>query len=283
MRTRRSIILIAALAVLTVAAPAAVKVIQSLWAPEPLAIDGKADEWAPDTLTLEKSVAVSYAFKNDDKNLYLFFHFNDAKKYMSSIEQSGFSLWVNPEGKERKVYGLKFYRKTVNGDELIKVLEQQGQVLDDAKKQEIKAKPQYVLFACDAMNKKGEFIPHPAGAHTSTYRSARAGNTASYEFVIPFELLADPTTNAKIDPNKPLTLGFEWGGATPEQLQAAAAALGDRGASASAGGGGDVGSFVGGGEGGGGFNAPGASLSSMRRQIPKKYDFWATIHLAQKQ
>ena len=268
-----------AVAILAIAAPAAVKVIQSLWTPEPLAIDGKADEWAPEALAAEKSVDVAYGFKNDDKSLYLFFKFNDAKKYMSSIEQSGFAVWVNLEGKEKKVYGLKFYRKPVNGDELIKILEQQGQTLDEARKQEIKSKPQYILFACDAMNKKGEFIPHPVGTHLSTYRTARAANSAAYEFVIPFDMLTDPATGAKIDPAKPFALGFEWGGATPEQLQAAAAQLGDRGAAASAGATSMEGSMSGE---GGGFGPPSASLSGMRRSIPKKYDFWATVQLAQK-
>jgi hypothetical protein len=279
MKTRKLTVLSLALVLLAVAAPGAVKVLQSLWAPEPPAIDGKADEWVPEALTTEKSVDVAYGFKNDDKNLYLFFKFNDAKKYMSSIEQSGFTLWVNTEGKEKKVYGLKFYRKPVTGDELIKLLEQQGQTLDDAKKKEIKAKPQYVLFACDAMNKKGDFIPHPAGAHLSTYRPTRAGNTASYEFIIPYDMLSDPSTNVKIDPAKPFALGFEWGGATPEQLQAAAAAIGDQGARANAGATSMEGSMSGE---GGGFGAPGASLSGMRRQIPKRYGFWATVQLAQK-
>jgi len=279
MRTPKFASVVLAVAVLAIAAPAAVKVIQSLWTPQPLAVDGRADEWAPESMVTEKSVDVAYGFKNDDKNLYLFFKFNDAKKYMSSIDQSGFAVWVNLEGKEKKVYGLKFYRKPVTGDELIKVLEQQGQVLDEAKKQEIKAKPQYVLFACDSMNKKGEFIPHPAGAHLSTYRSARAANAASYEFIIPLDLLGDPTTKVKIDPAKPLVLGFEWGGATPEQLQAAAARLGDQSAAANAGATSMEGSMSGE---GGGFNAPGGSLSSIRRQIPKKYDFWVTVQLAQK-
>jgi hypothetical protein len=279
MRKPRFTILVLALAVLAVAAPAAVKVLQSLWTPEPLAVDGKADEWAPESLAVEKSVDVSYGFKNDDKSLYLFFKFNDAKKYMSSIEQSGFTVWINTEGKEKRVYGLKFHRKPVNGDELIKLLEQQGQTLDEAKKQEIKAKPQYVLFACDAINKKGEIIPHPAGTHMSTYRTARAANTASYEFLIPYEVMSDPATNVKIDPAKPLVLGFEWGGATPQQLQEAAAQIGDRGASANAGATSMEGSMSGE---GGGFNAPGGSLASMRGRIPKKYDFWATVQLAQK-
>ncbi len=275
-------ILVLAAASLAVAAPAAVKVLQSLWTGEPLVIDGKADEWPPETLAVEKSVDVAYGFKNDDKNLYLYFKFNDAKKYMSSIEETGFSLWVNLEGKEKKAYGLKFYRKPVTGDELIKVLEAQGQTLDDAKKAEIKSKPQYVIFACDAINRKGDFIPHPATSHVTTYRMARAANTAAYEFVIPLEMLNDPATGVKADPAKPLTLGFEWGGATPERLREITAGIGDRGAAASAGGGGDVGSYVGGGEGGGGFGPPSASLAGARRQIPKKFDFWATVQLAQK-
>jgi hypothetical protein len=280
MRTWKAVVF--GIVILSLAGLAADKVVVSQWASSPLAIDGKADDWAPDGLEAEKDYAISYGFKNDATNLYLFFKFNDAKKYMSSIEQTGFTVWVNAEGKEKKIYGLKFYRKPVTGEELVKILEQQGQVLDEAKKQEIRAKPQYVLFACDAMNKKGEFVPHPSGAHLATYRVARAANTASYELVIPFDLLSDPSIQAKLDLTKPVKIGFEWGGATPEQLQAAAARIGDQGAAASSGGGGDLGSYMGGGEGGGGFNAPGSSLSSMRRSIPKKYDFWANVQVSQK-
>lgn len=255
------------------------KVIQSKWAPVVPKIDGSNAEWAEDILEVDKTNGVSYAFKNTANHIFLLFAFNDPKT-LGTLNQTGLTIWVNLEGKEKKVHGLRFYQKKVNPDQLIAELEKQGQTLDEQKKQDIKAKGgTFMLYACDARNKKGETIPHPANTGVATYRVGQIGKTPAYEMVIPIEMLVDPATNAKVDLSNPLKIGFEWGGPTEEQLKTRAGQIGDSGAAAGVSGG-SLESYMGGGEGGGGFNAPSASLSGMRRGLPKKYDFWVTVQFA---
>jgi hypothetical protein len=252
------------------------KIVESKWTAAPVQIDGVQADWAQDTLETEKSVAASYAFKNDANFLYLLFVFNDPK-FVSSIEATGMTLWLNAEGKEKKLHGLRFYRKMLNPDQFIQHLEKEGQLLTDEKKQEIKAKPGYILFACDTVNKKGEVVPHP-GAGSGTYRMARVQKSMAYEFVIPMALLADPASKIQWDASKPLKVGFEWGGMTEEMKKARAAQIGAQGAQAGAEG--ATWDEYMGGEGGEGFSAPSASLAAMRR-APKKYDFWIDLKIAQ--
>jgi hypothetical protein len=255
------------------------KIVESRWTATPIQVDGSNAEWVGDPLELEKGVAVNYAFKNDAEYLYIYMLFNDPK-FLSSIDQTGMTVWINAEDKDKRVYGLRFYRKPVTPDQLIEQLEKEGQVLDEQKKQEIKSKRQYMLFACDALNKKGEPISHPAGTGIATYRMAAVGKGRALEFVAPLALLDDPAGQLKIDPARPFKVGFEWGGMTEEMKKARATQLGERGAQTNAG---DVSleQQIGSGE-AGAFRAPSADLSAMARG-PKKYDFWVSVKIAQNQ
>jgi len=245
----------------------------------PVQIDGNPAEWPADSLTQEKDPSVGYAFQNDAANLYVLFQFNDAKS-MSSVEATGMTLWINNDGREKKNYGVHFYRKTVTAAALIKILEDEGQSLNDDRKKEFLSRPSYVIWACDTVNKKGEAIPHP-GVPGGTFRMAKAGKGASYELVMPFGMLKDPGAEKAWDASLPLKIDFEWGGLTEDMKRAQAGNLGDQGARASSAAT-DLGSQIGGGEGGADFNAPSSSLAGMR-QIAAKYkklDFWIDLKLA---
>jgi hypothetical protein len=272
------------IAVLALASPylAKDKIIESKWTPTALQIDGKISEWADDVRETQKSEQVSYAFKNDAEFLFVLFVFNESKT-VSSINQTGMTFWVNTEGKEKKIYGLKFYPKTLTGEQLIKEMESKGETVAENKKEEVlKAKVPFRVFACDAVNKKGEIIPHP-GKGIATFRTGQINKDLIYEFVIPLALLSDPTTQTPFDPAKPFKLGFNWGGMTEEMKKAQAAQLGDQGVQARASAASGESATTGGES--GGFNAPGADLASMRRmaQRAKEYDFWIDLKLAAKQ
>jgi hypothetical protein len=199
----------------------------------------------------------------------------DDPKFQSSVEQTGLTFWIYPELKSKKIHGLHFYRKAVTADQLIKDLESQGQTLTPERKTELKARPQYQLFACDVVNKKGEAVPYTGLTGTATYRTAQVQKAKVFEFVVPIVLLDDPAGEMKIDPAKPFKFGMEWGGMTEEMKQLRAAQLGDRSAEASASAASD--NFAGEGS---GFRAPGGSLTSMRGG-PKKYELWFDLKIAQ--
>jgi len=271
--------LIIAVCALIIPAAAKDKIIESRPMAVPIQVDGNAADWPPDGLTLEKDVNVSYAFQNDATNLYVLFQFNEAK-YVSSIEATGLTLWVNDDGKEKKNYGLHFYRKTAPAADLIKMLESDGQTLTDDKKKEFMSRPQYMIWTSDVINKKGEALPHP-GVSAGTFRMAKTPKTVVYELVLPLALLSDPGAEKKWDASQPLKIGFEWGGLTEEMKKAQASNLGDQGVRASAGES-DLGSQIGSGE-SAEFRAPGSSLAGMRSLAAKykKYDFWLDLKVFQ--
>ncbi len=272
------------IAVCALIIPAAAKdkiIIESRPMTVPIQVDGNPAEWPPESLALEKDVNVSYAFQNNAANLYVLFQFNEAR-YVSSIEATGLTLWINNDGKEKNNYGLHFYRKTVPAAELIRILESDGQTLTDDKKKEFMSRPQYMIWASDVINKKGEAIPHP-GISGGTFRMAKTPKTVVYELILPLALLSDPGAEKKWDASQPLKVGFEWGGLTEEMRRDQAANIGDQSVRAS-GGATDLGSEISGGGGeGAGFRAPGSSLAGMRGIASKykKYDFWIDLKIFQ--
>ena len=275
---------------LVLAAPGLAKdkvVVESKWLAAPIQIDGNTADWSPDDLVMNKSYELGYAFKNDADNLYLLFVFNikagqRENRYMSTIDFSGLTLWTNVEGKEKKGYGLKFYPKLVTGDQLIQEIEKQGQALTDQQKKEVKSKPRYTIFACDAVDKKGQAVP---GFKTSgaAFRTAKAQSGVIFEYVIPLALLQDPASTIKWDSSQPLKLGFEWGGPTPEMAKNQGAMLGDRSTQTQTGAGSLEAQVSGGYEGGGGGGSRDFDAAERRRALPKKYDFWIDLKIAQKQ
>jgi hypothetical protein len=293
---KRSCLVLAVCALIIPAAAKDKKPVESRPVAVPVVIDGNAAEWPADSLILEKDVNVSYAFQNDAANLYILFQFNEAK-YMSSVEASGLTLWVNNDGKEKKNHGLHFYRKSVSGAGLIKILEGEGQTLTEETKKEYLSRPSYSIWACDVVNKKGEVVPHP-GVPGGTFRMAKTpktsvsgGNapaariqaTPVYELFVPIALLADPNADKKWDPSMLLKIGFEWGGLTEDMRKNEAANLSDQRARAS-GSGTDLSSQIGGGEGsrdyGGGGDFDGAQMRALASKY-KKLDFWLDLKVFQ--
>lgn len=55
------------------------------------------------------------------------------------------TVWLNPEGKKEKNYGIRFKVKKVTANEYISLLERQWGELSDKEKEEIRANPTYTL------------------------------------------------------------------------------------------------------------------------------------------
>ncbi len=232
-----------------------------------------------DLLASNADFGVQYALRNDANFLYCLFVFNDIK-FLSSVEQSGLAFWINPEGKKKQIHGFRFYRKQLTGPELIQSMEKSGTPVSEERKKEILAKPQYMLYVCDVLDKKGNVVPHP-GTGSGTYRVTKSQKGMAFECVVPLALLNDPAAPAPLDLSKPFLLGFEWGGSTEEMKKQAANRLGEQGAQAQSRAT-SVESGISDQGGGSGANQS-FGLSQMRRSIPKKYEFWVSTQLAAKQ
>jgi len=248
-------------------------VVQSTWTAPPPQIDGRNEDWTGDAVTSEKGVGVDYAFRNDGRDLYVLLIFKDPK-FLSSIDMTGVTMYASTSGKKDKDWGVRFIKKTVTGEELIQYMEKMGQPLAEERKQELKDKPQLILFTATAVNKKGEEV-FPAGPVQGIdlpgFRIGRQENMVFYEFRIPLVARDVHPTGIGAEPGKDVKVGFEWGGLTKEMREAM------RGRARGTATGSDAnrdevttGTYMG---------AP----PSTGPGGPKKYSFWVDVKLAQAQ
>jgi len=263
--------------------------VASSWTAVPPKLDGLKDDWVGDPLSFEKSVAVDYALRNDDRNLYILFVFKDPR-FLSTVDLTGMTIYPSPPGKKQKDQGVRFLRKNVKADELIAVMEKKGTALTEERKQEIRKSPLYVLYEAEAVNKKGEVIPASAAAgevEPPTFRLQKQGKIVAYEFRIPLASRELHPAGAASAAGESLRIGFEWGGMTEEMKRAIASGIGADGARA---GGSDVPldtTLRGGDENEGMSRGMSRSDSSPElsrmRQGPEKYSFWVDVRLARAQ
>ncbi|MBN2408547.1 MAG: hypothetical protein JXE07_02325 [Candidatus Aminicenantes bacterium] len=244
--------------------------VQSQWAVPPPGIDGEIGEWQGEPMALQKNVGVEYALRNDGENLYVLFIFKDPK-HLSSIEMTGLTMYANTSGKKAKDFAVKFVKKTVSGEELVAYMESQGQPLSEERKQELIDKPQFVIFAATAVNKKGEEI-FPAGPVPDVdlpgFRYGRLEGQVVYELRVPLCSRDHHPAGIGAEPGKALKLGFEWGGMTEEMK----AAMRGRG-------GGMPGTDMTAERTTGSYSGPVPDVAKG----PKKYSFWVDAKLASAQ
>jgi len=259
------------------------KIVQSQWTMTPPNIDGSNSDWEGGTLTLYKKVQVSYAFRNDADNLYVIFIFNEPRKIllrqsvMSTIRDSGITLWLNTDGTKKKKYGIKFAIKTVSAENYIQIVEEMmGEPMPEEKKQQIKAKESYQIFHNEVIDKEGEVPIIASGPTAPAFNTSGGREKVVYEFKIPLKKDETHPVGISCAPGESFTIGFEWGGTTKEMRQdrlTKQTAGGTRGTSGGATGRmaqerGESGS---------------TSLGSMSRLRAITYIFWADVQLADKE
>ena len=187
---------------------------------------------------------------------------------------TGMTVYASTSGKKDKDWGVRFLKKTVTGEQLIEYMEKMGQPLTEERKQEIKDRPQLILFTATAINKKGEEI-FPAGPVQDIdqpgFRVGRGENSVVYEFRIPLVSRDVHPAGIGTEPGKDIKIGFEWGGLTKEMREAMRGR--PRGTETGADANRDeqtTGSYMG-------------SAPSVGPAGPKKYSFWVDVKLAQAQ
>ncbi len=194
------------------------KQFDSRWEVAAAKIDSFNNSWVGEALSFEKKVKVDYAFKNDAENIYVLFIFKDSK-YMSSIKNTGMTIWFNREGKKKKKYGIKFTENKTSPYEFISFLEKQQGFIPEEKKNEILSKPNYFMLSSEVINKnKKSKSPDEVNDKTRTawFRMKEQQGMVVYEFSIPLEMVSGIDQGIGIEPGKSIKVGFEWGGMTKE-------------------------------------------------------------------
>jgi len=203
--------------IFSIIAAAKTVTVESRWQKTPIQIDGDIGDWMAPLFQSEKSVQVDYAFCNDADNLHLVFIFKE-QKFLSSLAQTGFTLWFNDQGKKKKKLGLRFEKKSLAAAELISVLEKKSGPLPEERKKEILAKPAYLVnqfVAIDGDNKDqtGMIFKQPP---LPEFTALSAFGRLAFEFRIPIGL----GNGLNLAPGKTVMVGFDWGGSTKEMRKA---------------------------------------------------------------
>lgn len=252
--------------------------LQSAWTAVSPAVDGKDDEWAGLELFTDKKSGARYTFRNDGRNLYLFFFF-ETPMAMSTIEATGMKVYYSLDGKKNKDLGVHFIRKEVSGDELIKSIEKEGEILSQERKDEIKKRQSYLIFQADIINKKKAPAPSDPSVMTDrpVFRFAPKKRSLVCEFRIPLSRTNQPG-GIGIQPGQSFTVGFEWGGMTKEMVAAQMARRAEQSSQASARGTSIESAISGGDE---HVDSSGGPSGYRPDSRAKKHSFWVKIQLAQ--
>ncbi|MGD2295497.1 MAG: hypothetical protein PVF22_06640, partial [Candidatus Aminicenantes bacterium] len=196
--------------------------VNSVWTTATLNIDGDSEDWGDDVFNTEDKLSIDLAFRNDNDFLYILFMFKDPQ-FMSSIGETGLTVYFNADGKRRKHDGLRFVRQLVSADQFIDILERQRGALTEEQKQEVRLRKSYSIRRYKIIEKKDELdIPTDVEqVQRAIFRTEtdKAAKTAVYEIAIPLDKAADKATGIGTEPGQAIKIGFEWGGLTPERRE----------------------------------------------------------------
>ena len=243
--------------------PAGGETAKSAWAASPPKIDGKADAWTGTALSVWDKGDVHYAFRNDADKLYILLVFKN-RKFLSTIGETGITLFFCPAGKKDKDYAIHFVRRQVPTDEAIALIEREKPLSDEDKAQ-LRAKPAYAIYDHQVQNKKAKAKAAPAANEyqPAHFRFSPDQTSMVYEFAIMLRRGHELAAGVGAAPGELVTVGFEWGGATEAQLKRAV-----RGS--------DTGIAN--------ENTLSSSIDRMSGSrgvsLPPKYSFWTSVELA---
>ena len=256
---------------------------KSTWNMAQMAVDGTEFDWQDAAPFFEKKVAVDYAFKNDANFLYMLFKFKDAKQFMSTVDWTGMTVYLDPNGKKKKDYFINFQKKQITAEEFIVKMEAEKGPLSQDDKNQIMANEFYVDHDVQVTNKKAksQTLEKVEGMVPAIFRASKnQDGTYLWEFAIPLARPAEMAPGIGAVPGQQIKVGFFWGGATDEWKAAMASRMGSQGSAARSRAAGGVSS-----ESGGASTRLDSNigLASMRRQMPKKYTIWVDVLLANQQ
>ncbi len=268
-------------------------VIESLWQPTPMTIDGVAQEWESSEPVFDDGSQVQYALRNDGKNLYIIMVFRSPQPGSrskvfpkSTLDYTGMRIYFTTGTKKSKDYGILFQKKQYTADALIANMEKRGQALSEAEKAEIRKKETHIVFTEEIIKPKKAGAPEggPGESDSPMFRAIEKGPLAVHEFRIPLNRVqALGGIDAK--PGQQILVGFEWGGMTNQIMRDMMAGRADQSvgarSSATEARAGSADQLAGGGEAGGEIQGMGSGTGDIRRDNRyQKHAFWITAKLA---
>lgn len=188
------------------------ELVKSQWLHSAVNIDGALEDWKESGLYLDKKVMTECALRNNNETLFILFALKD-RKYFSTIQSSGLTIWFNSDGKKKKNDGIKFFKKMISADDYITELEQQKGPLSEEDKKKILENPAYVFHQAEFLTKKKKDPSQEEKneeARLAVFRTGNQKGVMVYEMAIPLNLFPDSVRSSI------MKVGFEWGGMTDE-------------------------------------------------------------------
>ena len=199
---------------------AAVPAARSVWAPTPVAVDGRADDWAGDAFLHDQKSGADFAFRNDGRDLFILIIVKDAE-VAKALRTTGIKIFGRPSKSGAAGSGVLFAVREVSAEAYIGWQVSQGAVLTEADKASLRKAGRRELRLAFAMGATGS-IYGPIGqtAHDSApdFAAAGTGEGTVYEFRIPLASPRDVLGAIGGRPGETLRLSFEWGGSQNREL-----------------------------------------------------------------
>jgi hypothetical protein len=196
-------------------------VVLSQWAASPIQLDGRAGEWASDSLLHLDKIDLDCGFKNDARNLYILIVFKDPK-HLSSIDSMGITISGAPDGAKEKSHTVMFITTFLTADEYISMLEEKSTRLTGNEKGDIRRRARYPVFAAYPVDKKGKALPSTGLAagdeEPPAFRATRFANISTYEFRVPLSSREAYPAGIEAEPGEAISISLEWGGAAKKTL-----------------------------------------------------------------
>ena len=188
---------------------------KSNWSSKDIEVNADPADWQGLPLVEDSKSKTAFSFQNDAENLFILFVFRDMKT-LSSMQETGITLWIGPEKEKKRRFGILYKRISLPPENLIALLEKDGRILAEEQKTAIRSKPVHHINQNRIIIKgKDTEIPIRMNDQAAPQFSQKMANRELYfEFRIPLSLIAEHVEGYKAGGR--LNLGFEWGGATPE-------------------------------------------------------------------
>jgi hypothetical protein len=190
--------------------------VESRRAPEPVKIDGRGDEWFQAGPFVDAKAGAELRFQNDGRNLYILLVVKKLEA-LNSAEETGMTIF-HRLGKTKNVgSGVLFLAKDVPADDIIRWRENQGSLLTDGEKAEIRKSARQPLFLVFAVGSKGSMygplVRRQADIDPPDFVASRGAGEATYEFRIPLGPPKSVPGGIGAEPGQTIRISFDWGGA----------------------------------------------------------------------
>ena len=183
-------------------------ILSSSYQSAPLEIDGSPSDWV-DTLAYDKDSKVHYRISNDETYIYFLLSTGEPD-ILRKIRATGFTLWIDPEGKKKQRYGINYPMKNIDG-----VRQRPGARgnLNRPTPEIRKVMGTNDLIKLTGFDKKGEVVV--TGVENAGGINVRATfldlPQMFYEAKIPIKLIVSSLESFSQDTTNMISLGFETG------------------------------------------------------------------------